>query len=115
MAAPVSSAAMHFEVRTDGKFYVGGIKCSVKKGGQEITKREDLEKIAAIFNKTVKPIAIVQGEVWHIKPEGITIHAGKTIKKNKVVVFKSDSAKADFKKELQDLITRINSVKNVAS
>lgn len=113
MSSPVSavSTSLHYQVKDDGRFYIGDIRCTVKRAGVAITKREDLEKIAAVFNKCLQPVAIEPGEEWHFKPDSIVVYAGGKVK-NKVVAFKSDAAKDEYQKELQELLKRLVSVQN---
>jgi hypothetical protein len=108
---PATQSA-HFQVREDGKLYIGNKACTVKRADVEIVDRAHLQAIADIFNKTIAvPIQIEDGEVWKVKPEGITTFTkaqdGSLQPKNKQVPFLSNEAKDEFFRQIKALLERL--------
>ncbi len=78
VGGPQSAAQQHYEVREEAggtaKLYIGGKACTVKIGGEIVTDKNQLQRLAMTFKKTVadQP-TIEQGQVWKLSKKGITV------------------------------------------
>lgn len=84
-----AASGEHYEVRQNAageyKLHIGGKACTVTIGGQIILDRDQLEKLAKTFRKTVEQKSIEQGETWKLTPKGIEVSGSAQPKSVKVL------------------------------
>ncbi len=95
----------HYQVRSDGKLYIGQKECIVRNKGVIVSNRAELERLARIFTETLAIQDIHKDELWKVKPDGVTIHStdAKSTYKGQVA-FINEAAQKVFTKAIKEYI-----------
>ncbi len=114
-ASAAASESRHCEVKEDGKLYIKGRACIVKRGDDQITDKALLERLADIFNRTLIDTPIAEHHVWEVKASGITVLARQgdgTLKPSEkpTINFKTRDQEAIYKAEMEEFFKRLTAM-----